>query len=67
MQGMADLVQVLRCLVLDEEPDRAARFPEIRIAGMGLVPGRESCTGAAVPAGDQFGSASLQGIAVGRR
>src|SRR5260370_28944664 len=67
MQGMADLVQVLRRLLLDEEADRPTRCPEIAIPGMALIFGRKGRADAAIPAGDQFGHARLQGIAVGRR
>src|SRR5258708_37276616 len=68
MQGMTDLVQVLRRLLLDEEADCPTRRPEIAIPGMALIFGRKGrAGGAAIPAGHQFGRAPLQGIAVGRR
>ena len=59
MQGMADLVQVLWRLLLNEEADRPTRCPEIEIPGMALIFGRKGRAGAAVPASDQFGRARL--------
>src|SRR5262245_25173415 len=67
MQGMADLVQVLVCRLLDKEADSPAGLPEIGILRVALVPRREGRAHTAIPAGHQLGRACLQGIAVGGR
>jgi hypothetical protein len=42
MQGVADLVQVIGRILLDEEADRAAGLAEVPVTGMALIPGREA-------------------------
>ena len=55
-------------LLLEEEADGAARLPEVAIARMALVAGREDrARRARIEGRHQLGRACLQGVAVGRR
>jgi hypothetical protein len=66
VQRVADLVQLIRRLLLEEEADVAARLQEVAVARMALVAGREDRPSrAGIEACHQLARARLQGVAGG--